>query len=75
MAAFERAKWADAIDAPLPAVAEVCPRMRLRDTIRRLNSSQTTHLLRFHGDGSGLRLSWEMVVPLHAAGLRTHKAA
>ena len=34
------------------------PKLRLRDTIKRLNRNQATRLIRFHGDGTGQRVFW-----------------
>jgi len=61
---------------PVAPTAETCPGMRLRDTIRRLNANQSTHLLRFRGDGTGRRILWEMVVlQVDAAARPVRKAA
>ncbi|MEI8375883.1 MAG: hypothetical protein WCJ35_23920 [Planctomycetota bacterium] len=73
--AFERARWPHIITDPMPPVDDICSDTRLRETIRRLNTNQTTRLLRFHGDGTGRRVRWERVIPLEVAGRLTRKAA
>ncbi len=66
LSAFEQEAWVQAIDDPLPFAAEVCPGVRLRDTLRRLNASQANRLLHFFGDGTGKRVLWEMLRPADA---------
>jgi hypothetical protein len=75
LSAFEEEGWGQVIDDPLPPVPDVCPDVRLRDTIRRLNASQTSHLLRFYGDGTGEHVLWEMRVPNAAARKSVRRAA
>ena len=79
LAAFEESGWTHDIDDPLRPLANVCPGVRLRDTLRRLNAHQTNHLLQFSGDGTGNHILWEMVseatLPLEAARRQTRKAA
>jgi hypothetical protein len=53
--------WPPYIDDPLPPVPGVDPKHRLRDTISRLNHNQQNRLIRFHGDGNGRGLWWELV--------------
>jgi hypothetical protein len=69
LAAFQEEGWPHRVDDPLPPVADESSRDRLRDTIRSLNSSQKHKLIRFHGDGTGEGVFWEL---LHA---RTRPAA
>ena len=61
LAAFQEEGWPPHIDDPLPPVADESSRDRLRDTIRSLNSSQKNRLIRFHGDGTGEGVVWELV--------------
>ncbi len=80
LSAFEEEAWVHAIDNPLPPLDNESPsEMRLRDTIRRLNLNQVNPLLRFYGDGSGLRVAWEAVeqaaLPLEAARRKARRAA
>jgi hypothetical protein len=46
------------MDDPLPRMPDIDPKIRLRDTIKRLNRNQVNHLLRFQGDGNGLGIQW-----------------
>ncbi len=72
LSAFEEESWPHVIDDPIPPdpAAESSSEMRLRDTIRRLNSNQVNHLLHFYGDGTGCHVLWEAVteatLPLRA---------
>jgi hypothetical protein len=59
LCAFEEDGWPEAIDDPLPVIADIDPPTRLHDAIRRLNGCQTNRLLRFHGNGDGDGVSWE----------------
>jgi hypothetical protein len=61
LTAFEEQGWVDHVDDPLPVRHDVDPRTRLHDTINRLNGCQTNRLLRFHGNGSGTGISWELL--------------
>lgn len=58
---LEELGWPPHLDDPLPPVAEMDPTQRLRDTIRRLNGNQRNRLIRFHGDGHGSGLRWELL--------------
>lgn len=57
---FEEEEWPKHIDDPLPVSADIAPHTRLHDAINRLNGHQTNHLLRFHGNGNGTGVSWEL---------------
>jgi hypothetical protein len=59
LSAFEEESWPSRIDDPLPQHFEIDPRRRLNDTIRNLNRSRITPLIRFSGDGSGQGILWE----------------
>jgi hypothetical protein len=61
LSVFQEEGWPSRIDDPLPPVPEGCAKDRLRDTIRRLNASQKNQLIRFHGDGTGEGVLWEVV--------------
>jgi hypothetical protein len=58
---LEELGWPAHLDDPLPPVAEMDSAQRLRDTINRLNGNQRNRLIRFHGDGSGRGLHWELL--------------
>ena len=60
LSAFEEVGWPESIDDPLPVRHDVDPRTRLHDAINRLNGCQTNRLLRFHGNGTGTGVSWEL---------------
>ena len=60
LSAFEEVGWPDSIDDPLPVRHDVDPRTRLHDAINRLNGCQINRLLRFHGNGAGTGVSWEL---------------
>ena len=79
LSAFEEEGWMQIIDDPLPPVEEVCCGMRLRDTLRRLNARQTSHLLHFYGDGTGRHVLWkrvsEVTLPLEVARQDGRRAA
>lgn len=61
LAALQELGWPPHLDDPLPPVPEVDAKQRLRDTISRLNGNQRNRLIRFHGDGSGSGLRWELL--------------
>jgi hypothetical protein len=61
LAVFEEEGWPHRIDDPLPRVPEQDPRRRLHDTIKCLNRNQENRLIRFHGDGSGEGVLWELL--------------
>ena len=53
--------WQRHIEDPLPRVPGLNPKQRLEDTISRLNRNQQNRLIRFHGDGTGRGLWWELL--------------
>ena len=61
LTAFEEEGWPPQIDDPLPPVAQVDPKRRLRDTIRGLNRNQKNCVIRFMGDGTGEGVHWVFV--------------
>jgi hypothetical protein len=61
LASFEEEGWPARIDDPLPPQSDLNPKRRLAEAINRLNHNQKTRLLRFHGDGSGRGVCWELL--------------
>ena len=57
--AFEEEGWPAYIYDPLPPAGGTCPKDRLHETIKGLNRSQQSPLIRFRGDGTGTRVGWE----------------
>jgi hypothetical protein len=62
---FEEDGWPPRIDDPLPPAPEQDPKRRLHDTIKCLNRNQQNELVRFHGDGTGKGVVWELVDVWH----------
>ena len=60
LSVFEEEGWAEHIHDPLPAKHEIDAPTRLHDAINRLNRCQINPLLRFHGDGKGTGVFWEL---------------
>ncbi len=60
---FEEEGWAEHIHDPLPVIHDVDAPTRLHDAINRLNRCQMNALLRFHGDGKGTGVFWELSQP------------
>ncbi|MDQ3332616.1 MAG: hypothetical protein M3552_18535 [Planctomycetota bacterium] len=59
--AFEEEGWPNSIDDPLPPVLDHDCQQRLRATIKSLNRSQQTALMRFHANGGGEVICWDLV--------------
>jgi hypothetical protein len=60
--AFEEQNWPDRIDDPLPGVAGVNAKRRLRETVEALNDHHKTQgVLRFYMDGTGEGVTWELL--------------
>ncbi len=57
---FEEEGWAEHIHDPLPVNHLVDAPTRLHDAINRLNRCQINPLIRFHGDGKGTGVFWEL---------------
>jgi hypothetical protein len=57
--AFEEEHWPPRVDDPLPPRDEIDPKLRLRDTIAKLNRRQQTGIIRFSGDGTGRGIRWQ----------------
>lgn len=60
LSVFEEEGWAEHIHDPLPVTHEVDAPTRLHDAINRLNRCQINPLLRFHGDGKGTGVFWQL---------------
>jgi hypothetical protein len=60
--AFQEEGWPRSVDDPLSPVPEQQPKRRLRDTIKCLNMNQANRAIRFRGDGTGQRVSWEVLI-------------
>ena len=58
---FEELGWPQYTDDPLPVVAKLDPKKRLHDAISRLNRRQVNKVLRFHGNGNGKGIFWEVL--------------
>jgi hypothetical protein len=63
LSAFQEEGWPEFLDDPLPPVDEQDPKHRLQVTIKSLNRNQVAALIRFHGNGNGLQVFWEVVQP------------
>lgn len=63
LSVFEEQGWADHIHDPLPVNHDIDAPTRLHDAINRLNRCQINPLLRFHGDGKGTGVFWELCHP------------
>jgi hypothetical protein len=60
LSTFEDLGWPRRIDDPLPLKrGRQSAKLRLRDTIKRLNQHQQRPLLRFRGNGIGVGILWE----------------
>jgi hypothetical protein len=57
---FQEEGWPEHIDDPLPVSEGVDSQTRLHDAINRLNGHQTNPMLRFHGNGNGTGVCWEL---------------
>jgi hypothetical protein len=60
--AFQEEGWPRTVDDPLSPMPDQQPKRRLRDTIKCLNMNQATRAIRFRGDGTGQRVSWELLI-------------
>jgi hypothetical protein len=63
LSVFEEEGWAEHIHDPLPVTHDIDAPTRLHDAINRLNRCQINPLLRFHGDGKGTGVFWELCQP------------
>src|SRR5436853_170200 len=60
LSVFEEEGWAAHIHDPLPVTRDIDAPTRLHDAINRLNRCQINSLVRFHGDGKGTGVFWEL---------------
>lgn len=60
LSVFEEEGWAEHIHDPLPVNHLIDAPTRLHDAINRLNRCQINPLIRFHGDGNGTGVFWEL---------------
>jgi hypothetical protein len=60
LSVFEEEGWAEHIQDPLPVTHDIDAPTRLHDAINRLNRCQINPLLRFHGDGKGTGVFWQL---------------
>jgi hypothetical protein len=63
LSVFEEEGWAEHIHDPLPITHDIDAPTRLHDAINRLNRCQINSRLRFHGDGKGTGVFWELSQP------------
>lgn len=63
LSVFEEEDWVEHIQDPLPVTLDIDGPTRLHDAINRLNRCQINPLLRFHGDGKGTGVFWELNRP------------
>jgi hypothetical protein len=60
LAAFEAAGWPSSIADPLDSETDQTRDRQLNRTIQKLNHANQQDLIRFHGDGTGQRICWEL---------------
>lgn len=60
LGAFQEEGWPEHIDDPIPVSEHIDPQTRLHDAINRLNGHQTHALVRFHGNGNGTGVYWQL---------------
>jgi hypothetical protein len=58
LAVFQEESWPKRIDDPLPQIADIDPKVRIHDAIKKLNSHHLYRILRFRGDGNGRGIEW-----------------
>ena len=68
LSAFQEEGWPHHIYDPLPTNRRIDTHVRLHDAINRLNGCQKSPLVRFHGNGAGNGISWELRRPTVVAG-------
>lgn len=59
--ALEELGWPSRIDDPLTGDGHTDPKERLHNATQNLNRRQQNALIRFHGDGTGEGITWEVV--------------
>lgn len=60
LASFQEQGWPRRVMDPLRVHPDIEPKERLRATVRSLNQRHEQLILRFHGDGSGEAICWEL---------------
>lgn len=60
LSSFQELGWPRRIDDPLPKQGGQEAKLRLRDSIKRLNQNQQKRVIRFRGGGRGLGITWEL---------------
>jgi hypothetical protein len=58
---FEEEGWVESIDDPMSGGTHAQRRKRLKNVVARLNRSQIVRLLRFHLNGTGDGVRWELI--------------
>jgi hypothetical protein len=61
LAVFEEEGWPRRIDDPLPPGHGINPKVRLHESIARLNRNQVNRTIRFGGDGYGRGVRWAQI--------------
>ncbi len=59
--AFHEAGWPERISDPLGEEYDLDPKERLRETVKSLNEGLAEGTIRFHADGTGGGIRWEVV--------------
>ena len=73
--AFQEEGWPTFVDDPLSPVPGQSAKRRLRDTIKGLNANQAAAVIRFHGDGTGQRVTWNLLIGLAAPTINRRSPA
>lgn len=61
LSAFQEDGWPPVIDDPLPQKSDQDPTQRMQDTIKGLNRNHEYSVIRFHGNGAGDGIRWELL--------------
>ena len=61
LTAFEEEGWPYRVYDPLPPEEGKDAKQRLHETIKALNGHRLARIIRFHGDGTGEGVFWELV--------------
>jgi hypothetical protein len=68
LSAYQEEGWPVRIDDPLVPVETLDIKRRLNETIKSLNRSHSSRLIRFRGDGTGEGIVWEPAMPVSSSG-------
>jgi len=63
LTAFSEEDWPSHVDDPIPPLRGQDSHKRLRNVVQRLNNAQVYPLLRFHADGTGDGVCWNLALP------------